>query len=133
MIDGYAPATAVDLALENDRLRAELRARQAGLRACRRHVSDAIDAERRRIERDALEELSARAALPVRLDVLLDHRLAADVEAAGYFLVNESLTKGPLAASGTRQDSGYPAGRTIPGLIDSRASGAPVCEALESQ
>jgi signal transduction histidine kinase len=40
----------------------------------------------------ALEELSARAALPVRLDVLLDRRLAAGVEAAGYFLVSESLT-----------------------------------------
>jgi signal transduction histidine kinase len=200
MIDGYAPATTADLALENERLRAELRARRAELRACRGHVSDAIDAERRRIECDlhdgtqgrlvslamslgfleaklprepeaaqpiarearatiaaaladlreliqgiypatlaerglgaAFEELSARAALPVRLDVSLDRRLAADVEAAGYLLVSESLTKGPLAASGTRQDSGYPAGRNIPGLIDSRASGAPVCEALESQ
>ena len=266
-----ATESAAELTLENERLRAELRAHQAELRACRGRVSEAIHAERRRIERElhdgaqgrlvslamslgyleaklpgdpeaaqpiarqaratiaaaladlrelsqgvypailaerglraALEELSARAALPVRLDVSLDRRLAAEVEATGYFVVSESLTNatkhadarqvrisvsdqnsrlsveivddgvggatlesgtglrglldrieglggrllvlsppdrgttvraelpvGP--ASGTRQDSGYPAGRTIPGLIDSRASGSPVCHALESQ
>lgn len=154
-----ATESTAELTLENERLRAELRARQAELRACRGRVREAIDAERRRIERDlhdgtqgrlvylaitlgfleaklpgdpeaaqpiarearatiaavladlrelsrgiypailverglraALEELSTRAALPVRLEVSLNDRLAADVEAAGYFLVSESLT-----------------------------------------
>jgi signal transduction histidine kinase len=180
--------------------RAAIAAVLADLRELSRGIYPAILAVRGL--RAALEELGARAALPVRLEVSLNRRPAADVEAAGYFLVSESLTNaakhahakqvrvsvsdhnsrlsveivddgvggrrssldracaawsiglkasgvgsccsvrreagrrcvpnsrvGP--ASGTRQDSGYPAGRTMPGLIDSRASGAPVCQALE--
>jgi signal transduction histidine kinase len=168
MIDGHAPGITADLALENERLRAELRARLAQLRACRGRVVEAIDQERRRIERDlhdgtqgrlvslamslglleaklaggpegarpivreareavavalaelrelsqgiypaalaerglasALAELCERAALPVHLDVSLDQRLAADVEAAGYFLVSEALTNAVKHAHAT--------------------------------
>jgi signal transduction histidine kinase len=159
MIDAYASPTTADLALENERLRTELRARRAQLRACRGRVAAAIDAERRRIERDlhdgaqghlvslamslglleatlagdpeaarpiarearealaaaladlrelsqgiyptalaerglasALAELCARAALPVHIDISLDQRLGADIEAAAYFFISEGLT-----------------------------------------
>jgi signal transduction histidine kinase len=40
----------------------------------------------------ALESLTARAALPVELEVELDERLAAPVEVAAYYLVSEALT-----------------------------------------
>jgi signal transduction histidine kinase len=40
----------------------------------------------------ALDDLSRRAALPVRLDVAIDGRLPEPVEAAGYFVASEALT-----------------------------------------
>jgi signal transduction histidine kinase len=40
----------------------------------------------------ALEDLCARAVLPIRLELPLDRRLPADVEAAAYFVVSEALT-----------------------------------------
>jgi signal transduction histidine kinase len=40
----------------------------------------------------ALGFLAERAALPVRVDVRLDQRLAEDVEATAYFVVSEALT-----------------------------------------
>jgi signal transduction histidine kinase len=70
--------------------RAAIAAVLADLRELSRRIYPAILAERGL--RAALEELGARAALPVRLEVSLNHRPAADVEAAGYFLVSESLT-----------------------------------------
>jgi signal transduction histidine kinase len=39
----------------------------------------------------ALDDLSRRAALPVRLDVAIDGRLPEPVEAAGYFVASEAL------------------------------------------
>jgi signal transduction histidine kinase len=39
----------------------------------------------------ALDDLSRRAALPVRLDVAIDTRLPEPVEAAGYFVASEAL------------------------------------------
>jgi signal transduction histidine kinase len=193
MIDGYAPASAANLALENERLRAELQARLAQLRACRGRMVEAIDAERRRIERDlhdgtqgrlvslamslglleaklgrdpqgarpivrdareavaaalaelrdlsqgiyptalaerglaaALAELCERAALPVHLDISLDHRLPGDVEAAGYFLVSETLTNAVKHAHATevRISVRCPPGRLLVKVADDGVGGA---------
>jgi len=150
---------AAALALENERLHAELRAQLAELQASRARLVEATDAERRRIERDlhdgtqqrlvsiamslgllesklpagaadapalvretrealalalaelrdltqgihptllaerglpaALDELCRRAALPVQLELKLDHRLPDQVESAAYFFTSEALT-----------------------------------------
>jgi signal transduction histidine kinase len=155
----HSVCAAASLALENERLQAELRARLVDLQASRSRLVQATDAERRRIERDlhdgtqqrlvsiamslgllesrlpddatgavplvretrealtlalaelrelthginppllaerglsaALEELSLRAALPVRLQLSLTRRLPSQVESAAYFLVSEALT-----------------------------------------
>ena len=40
----------------------------------------------------ALDDLSRRAALPVRLEVSIDGRLSEQVEAAAYFVASEALT-----------------------------------------
>ena len=40
----------------------------------------------------ALEQLTARAPLPVRLTIAIDERLPEQVEVAAYYLVSESLT-----------------------------------------
>jgi signal transduction histidine kinase len=47
-----ASAAAAELTVENERLRGELRARLEELRNCRRRMVEAIQFERRRIERD---------------------------------------------------------------------------------
>lgn len=149
---------AASLALENERLQAELRARLVELQASRARLVEATDAERRRIERDlhdgtqqrlvsiamslglleaklpaegtaqplvhetrealalaleelrelthginppllterglaaALDELCRRAALPTRLALSLDRRLADQIESAAYFVASEALT-----------------------------------------
>ena len=149
---------AAALALENERLQAELRARLEELRASRARIVEAAQEERRRIERDlhdgtqqrlvsiamalglaesklatdrpavqpvlreardalavalaelreltqgirpailverglaaALDDLSRRAALPVRLEVAVGGRLPEQVESAGYFVASEAL------------------------------------------
>lgn len=154
-----ATTRTVALSVENARLRTELYARLDELKGCRRRLIGAIDAERRRIERDlhdatqgrlvslamllgyletklpgdpsaarpiareareavadalhelreltngtypsvlaerglraALEELCGPAPLPVTIEVSLDRRLPADVEAAAYFAASEALT-----------------------------------------
>jgi nitrate/nitrite-specific signal transduction histidine kinase len=65
---------AVDLELENRRLRAELHAQTQELRGSRARLVAAGDAERRRLERD-----------------LHDGRLPVAVETAAYFAVSEAL------------------------------------------
>ncbi len=148
---------AASLALENERLQAELRARLGELQASRARLVEATDVERRRIERNlhdgtqqrlvsiamslgllesklpgeaaaqplvretrealalalaelrelthginppllterglaaALEELCRRAALPTHLQLVLDLRLADQVESAAYFVASEAL------------------------------------------
>jgi signal transduction histidine kinase len=149
---------AAALALENERLQAELRAQLAELRASRARLVEATDVERRRIERNlhdgtqqrlvsiamslgllesklpegsaeaptlvretrealalaleelrdltqgihptllverglpaALDELCRRAALPVQVELELDHRLAEQAESAAYFFASEAL------------------------------------------
>ena len=149
---------AAALALENERLQAELRARLEDLRASRARIVEAADDERRRIERNlhdgtqqrlvsismalglaeaklksdpaaagavfgearqglsaaleelrelshgihpailterglvaALEELTRQAAIPVELAVAPIDRLPAQVEAAAYYVISETL------------------------------------------
>jgi signal transduction histidine kinase len=152
-----AAASAAALAIDNERLKAELRARVEELRVSRLRIVEAADDARRRIERDlhdgaqqqlvslaldlrmlkarlgdsglagqvetlgeklaealaelrelargihpsilsergigaAVEALVARAPLDVTLQVDLDERLPAPVEAAAYFVIAEGLT-----------------------------------------
>ena len=72
--------TAPDFALrsENARLQAELRARARELRACRGRVLGAIEAERRRIERDLHDGVQGRLVSVAMSLGLLDAKLAAD-------------------------------------------------------
>jgi signal transduction histidine kinase len=152
-----AAAAASSLAIDNERLKADLRARLQELRVSRLRIVEATDAARRRIERDlhdgaqqqlvalslelrllrgrlkdpdaiplvdaiserlatalvelrelargihpallterglgpAIAGLADRGRLPVELDVQVQERLPAPVEAAAYFLVAEALT-----------------------------------------
>ncbi|MFI5260057.1 MAG: sensor histidine kinase [Candidatus Limnocylindrales bacterium] len=152
-------ATAVRLAVENDRLTQEVKAQLAEVRASRTRIVEATDAERRRFERDihdgaqqrlvslsfaigrarsrlgsdgdpelartladasdevraalaelrelargihpavltqaglgpAVRSLAERSAVPADLDLDLDERLPAAVEATAYFVVSEAL------------------------------------------
>jgi signal transduction histidine kinase len=153
----HAAAAASSLAIDNERLKADLRARLEELRVSRLRIVEAADEARRRIERDlhdgaqqqllalalelrvlrsrvgdaearplvdglaqrleialgelrelargihpailsrsglaaAVGALAERATLPVEVDVTVDRRLPAAVEAAAYFLVAEALT-----------------------------------------
>ncbi|MDQ3778495.1 MAG: histidine kinase, partial [Actinomycetota bacterium] len=151
-------SAAADVALEHERLQAELRARATELAGSRARIVEAGDAERRRLERNlhdgaqqrlialslelrrlegrlvddpdarrrldeaqreislsleelrdvarglhpavvtghglavALEQVAARAPLPVRLRVDAVERLAEPIEVAAYYVVTESLT-----------------------------------------
>jgi signal transduction histidine kinase len=67
--------TALTLTRENERLRAELRARLAELRACQARLIDAIDTERRRIERDLHDATQGRLVSLAMLLGLLDAKL----------------------------------------------------------
>jgi signal transduction histidine kinase len=152
-----AAASASYLAIDNERLKADLRARLEELRVSRLRIVQAADEARRRIERDlhdgaqqellalalelrvlrsrvgdsdarplidglatrldvalgelrelargihpailtrsgltaAVTALAERALLPVEVDVRVDRRLPAAVEAAAYFVVAEALT-----------------------------------------
>jgi signal transduction histidine kinase len=152
-----AAATGAVLALENEQLKADLRARLEELRQSRKRIVQASTDARRRLERDlhdgaqqqlvalsldlqmlkgriemeetralvdataeklaaalaelrelargihpavlterglgpSLESLAARAPVPVELDVRLERRASAAIEAAAYFLCAEALT-----------------------------------------
>jgi signal transduction histidine kinase len=153
----HAAAAASLLAIDNERLKADLRARVEELRVSRLRIVEAADEARRRIERDlhdgaqqellalalelrvlrsrvsdaearplvdglarrlevalgelrelargihpailtqsglaaAVQALADRATVPVEVEVAVDRRLPAPVEAAAYFLVAEALT-----------------------------------------
>ncbi|GAA0896494.1 sensor histidine kinase [Pseudonocardia zijingensis] len=65
-----AACTAAALALQNERLTADLRARLAQLAESRRHVVQAAEAERRRLERDLHDGVQQRLlAIPMTLSV----------------------------------------------------------------
>ena len=151
-----AAATAAGLAIDNERLKADLRARLEELRVSRLRIVEAGDAARRRLERDlhdgaqqhlvalmldlrllkarlgeeaaplvdevagklqialaelrelargihpailtdrglapALHSLSDRVPVPTDVEVEIEERLPAPIEAAAYFLVSEALT-----------------------------------------
>ena len=152
-----AAAAAAALALDNERLKADLRARVEDLRISRARIVEAADAARRRLERDlhdgaqqqlvslaldlrllrarlkgtdlvpmveelsdklavalaelrelargihpailtdrglgpAVQGLADRVPLPVEVDVELEERPAAQIEAAAYFVTAEALT-----------------------------------------
>ena len=152
-----AAAAAAALALDNERLKADLRARVEDLRISRARIVEAADAARRRLERDlhdgaqqqlvslaldlrllrarlkgtdlvpmveelsdklavalaelrelargihpailtdrglgpAVQGLADRVPLPVEVDVELDERPGAQIEAAAYFVTAEALT-----------------------------------------
>lgn len=153
-----AVTSAAGIALENERLQADLRARLSDLQASRARIVEAGDTARRKLERDlhdgaqqrlvslslvlrvvagkltadtpeakllerardelsasleelrsiargihpailsdhglavALEGVAARAPVPVKLDVALEDRPPAPIEAAAYYLVSEGLT-----------------------------------------
>jgi signal transduction histidine kinase len=158
-----------ELRVENERLRAELRARLNELRASRARLVHGVYAERRRLERDlhdgaqgrlvslamslgllearlssgpdgaramaraareavaaaleelrelsrgiypavlterglgaALAELCEGLPMPASLELSLDRRLPADVEAAGYFVASEALTNTVKHADASR-------------------------------
>jgi signal transduction histidine kinase len=70
-----AAGSAAHLALENTRLQAELHAQLAELRASRRRIVGAGDAERRRLERDLHDGAQQRLlALGLALQLLRDHQ-----------------------------------------------------------
>ncbi len=73
---------AASLALENERLQAELRARLAELQASRARLVEATDAERRRIERDLHDGTQQRLVSIAMSLGLLETRLPADATAA---------------------------------------------------
>ena len=70
------------VALENERLHRELRARVAELRACREHVSDRMAAVRRRLERDLHDGLQQRLVSTAMTMGLVEAKLPGDPEAA---------------------------------------------------
>ncbi len=73
---------AASLALENERLQAELRARLVELQASRARLVEATDAERRRIERDLHDGTQQRLVSIAMSLGLLESRLPADATAA---------------------------------------------------
>ncbi|HEX6337383.1 MAG TPA: histidine kinase [Jiangellaceae bacterium] len=77
---------AAGLAMENERLQAELRARLGELSASRTRIVEATQAERRRIERD-LHDGSQQRLVSVAMTLgLADSRLASDPDGAQTFL-----------------------------------------------
>jgi signal transduction histidine kinase len=72
----------LDLALENERLRAALRARQDELRACRRRLVDAVHAERRRIERNLHDGAQGRLVSLAMSLRFLESKLPGDAAGA---------------------------------------------------
>jgi signal transduction histidine kinase len=80
LIDSVSAAAA--LALENERLQAELRARLGELQASRARLVDATEAERRRIERDLHDGTQQRLVSLAMSLGLLDAKLPADPDAA---------------------------------------------------
>jgi signal transduction histidine kinase len=78
----HAAASAAALAIDNERLKADLRSRLAELRVSRRRIVEAADDARRRIERD-LHDGAQQQLVSLALDLrLLRARLADDPQAA---------------------------------------------------
>jgi signal transduction histidine kinase len=91
---------AASLALENERLDAELRANLHELRESRARIVESADAARGihpavlsdRGLGPALDALASRLTLPVEIGAMPSERLPETVEVAAYFVVAEALT-----------------------------------------
>jgi signal transduction histidine kinase len=188
-----AAAAASSLAIDNERLKADLRARLEELRVSRLRIVEAADDARRRIERDlhdgaqqellalalelrvlrsrvgdtdtrplvdgiakrldialgelrelargihpailtqsglaaAVGALAERATLPVEIDVAVQRRLPAPIEAAAYFLVAEALTNVVryARATGARVAIAMDAGELVVSVTDDGIGGVDV-------
>jgi signal transduction histidine kinase len=188
-----AAAAASSLAIDNERLKADLRARLEELRVSRLRIVEAADDARRRIERDlhdgaqqellalalelrvlrsrvgdtdalplvdgiakrldvalgelrelargihpailtqsglsaAVGALAERATLPVEIEIDVERRLPAPVEAAAYFLVAEALTNVVryARASGARVDIAMDDDDLVVSVIDDGIGGVDV-------
>jgi signal transduction histidine kinase len=73
----HAAAAAASLAIDNERLKADLRARLEELRVSRLRIVEATDAARRRIERD-LHDGAQQQLVALALELRLLHRRVAD-------------------------------------------------------
>jgi signal transduction histidine kinase len=81
-----AVCAAAGLALENERLQAELRARVDELRASRARIVEATDAERKRIERNLHDSTQQRLVATSMALGLAESKLASDPDAARRIL-----------------------------------------------
>jgi signal transduction histidine kinase len=81
-----AVGAAAGLALENERLQADLRARLAELRASRARIVDAADSERRRLERNLHDGTQQRLVSISMALGLAESKLNTDPEGAGRIL-----------------------------------------------
>jgi signal transduction histidine kinase len=98
-----AAATAVKLAVENERLAAEVRAQLEAVRASRARIVEAEDTERRRIERDLHDGAQQRlVALQIALQ-LLRRRVAADADDATLAEIDASVSETQLAIDEIRE------------------------------
>jgi signal transduction histidine kinase len=82
MTQTEATAATARLSMENERLRAELRELVDELRACRGRMGDAINAERRRVERDLHDGTQGRLVSVAMSLGLLEAKLPGDPSAA---------------------------------------------------
>ena len=106
-----AVGAAAALALENERLDAELRARLEELRASRTRIVEAGVAERRRLERDLHDGAQQRLvslALTLRM---ARGKLARDPDAAAALLDGSAAELDRGAGGAARARAGHPSGR----------------------
>ena len=87
-----AVAAAAGLALENERLDAELRARVEDLRASRARIVEAADAERRRVERD-LHDGAQQRLVSLALNLRVAKAKLDDDPAAAVSLIEETAAE----------------------------------------
>jgi signal transduction histidine kinase len=74
----------------------------------------------------ALEQLTARAPIPVRLTVVVDERLPEAIEVAAYYLVSESLANVAKHANATTAtvEVGRTHGQVVVEIVDDGVGGA---------
>jgi signal transduction histidine kinase len=127
---------AAGLALENERLQAELRARLADLQASRARLVEATDAERRRIERDLHDGTQQRLVSIAMALGLLESRLSEPAAAAP--LVRETRDAIALALAELREltQGIHPAllaERGLPAALDELCRRAPLPTRLHAE
>ena len=102
---------AAGLALENERLQAELRARLVELNASRGRLVEATDAERRRIERNLHDGTQQRLVSIAMSLGLLESKLAPAQEGAAPIVQEARSALGAGARGAARADPGHPSRR----------------------